>query len=51
MSALESGSPTRYSVRRERNQRRSRRVLWALIGAACAVIAVFVVLILIGGGM
>jgi t-SNARE complex subunit (syntaxin) len=50
MSGLEGGIPTRYSVRQARKQRRGRILLWALVGAACAVIVVVVVLFLVGGG-
>lgn len=50
MTGLESGIPTRYSVRQARKERRGRLLLWVLIGAACVVIAVFVVLFLVGGG-
>jgi type VI protein secretion system component VasF len=50
MTGAESPLPTRYSVRQARKERRSRLLLWSLIGAACAVIVVFAVLFLMGGG-
>jgi hypothetical protein len=53
MTGMQTRDFTRYSVtlsRREmRRQRRTRYLEWGLIAAACVVIVVFAVLLLIGG--
>ena len=54
MSAVEREARTRYSVRRSRSEikkeRRRRYALWALVGGALVVIAVFAALVLSGAG-
>jgi hypothetical protein len=54
MSGMQPESVSRYSVRRSRSEirkeRRHRYALWALVAAACVVIAVFAALLLAGAG-